>query len=65
MKKMDNISMIAHILLIIGGLNWGLYGVAGMDLVNMIFGTIPILAQIIYVLVGLSGLYVLYNMFLK
>ena len=64
MKKMDTISLIANILLIIGGLNWALYSF-GYNLVSMIFGSIPILEQIIYILVGLSALYVIYEMFLK
>ena len=59
---MKNIEMIAHILLIIGGINWGLAAWADMNLVDMIFGSIPILAKIIYGLVGLSGLYCAYMM---
>jgi len=64
MKKMDTIGLIANILLIVGGLNWALYSF-GYNLVNMIFGSIPMLEQVVYVLVGLSALYVLYDMFLK
>lgn len=49
-------STIALVLLIIGGLNWGLVGLADKDLVAMLFGT-GVLAQIVYVLVGLSAIY--------
>lgn len=59
---MQHLGKITQILLIIGGINWGLSAWAGMDLVAMIFGSIPILAKIIYGLVGLSGLYAAYNM---
>lgn len=46
---------IAFVLLIIGGLNWGLVGlVSGWDLANFVGGTV---ATIVYVLVGLSALY--------
>ena len=49
----------ALILVIIGGLNWGLYAF-GYNLVNMIFGSWAMLEQIVYILVGLSALYMLY-----
>ena len=51
---------VALILLIIGGVNWGLYGLAGMDLVDLILGSIPMLATTVYSLVGLSALYTIY-----
>lgn len=49
---------IALIVLIIGGLNWGLYGLVSIDLVDMIFGGVPLIARLIYVFVGLSALYI-------
>lgn len=55
---MDIIEKIALILLIVGGLNWGLYGFFGMDLVAVLFGGIPLLATIVYGAVGVSALYV-------
>jgi hypothetical protein len=50
---------IALILVIIGGLNWGLVGLFGLDLVASIFGA-GMLAKIVYVLVGLSALWMIY-----
>lgn len=47
---------IAFILLIVGGLNWGLAAV-GFNVVNMIFGSWPVVEQVIYILVGLSAVY--------
>ena len=47
---------IAFILLIVGGLNWGLTAI-GFNVVNMIFGSWPIIERIIYILVGLSAIY--------
>lgn len=56
MKK--PIDMIAMILLIIGGLNWGLVGInRGWDLVNLALGSIPWLASTVYILVGLSAIW--------
>ena len=62
MKK-DTLGMIALVLTIIGGLNWGLVGLLNLDLVALIFGFMPILQQIIYILVGLSALYLAYAEF--
>jgi hypothetical protein len=55
---MKTVSWIAIILLIIGGLNWGLVGLFGFDLVAAIFGAMSMLSRIVYVLVGLSAIYV-------
>ena len=54
MKKMD---VIAAVLLVVGGLNWGLVGAAGIDLVATLFGVMTPLTRVVYVLVGLAGLY--------
>ncbi|MEM3408280.1 MAG: DUF378 domain-containing protein [Candidatus Micrarchaeia archaeon] len=62
MKK-DTLGMIALVLTIIGGINWGLVGIANLDLVALIFGFMPLLQQIIYILVGLSALYLAYAEF--
>lgn len=44
-------------LLIVGGLNWGLVGLFGFDLVAAIFGEMSALSRIVYVLVGASALF--------
>lgn len=62
MEMPKGVDMLAKVLLIIGGLNWGLVGVANLNVVEMIFGSIPILLTLVYVLVGLSALYMLYVM---
>ena len=53
-------SKIAKILLIVGGLNWGLVGVgmlmgSNWNLVNMIFGSMATVEAVVYVLVGVSA----------
>ena len=54
---MRAINTVTLLLLIIGGLNWGLVGLFGFDLVATIFGEMSMLSRIVYVLVGLSALY--------
>jgi uncharacterized protein len=58
---LKTIDVIAAVLLVIGGLNWGLVGVAHFDLVatvfGMKFGETSTLSSAVYLLVGLSALY--------
>ena len=49
---------IAWIILLIGGLNWLLVGISGWNLVSSLFG-VNIFSSIIYVLVGLSAIWLL------
>ena len=48
---------IAILLMIVGGINWGLVGLFEFDLVAAIFGEMTTAARIVYVLVGLAALY--------
>jgi hypothetical protein len=54
MKAFD---VIVAVLLVIGGLNWGLVGLFNFDLVATILGHMSALSRIIYVVVGLSAVY--------
>jgi uncharacterized membrane protein YuzA (DUF378 family) len=54
---MKSIDMLAAILVVVGALNWGLVGVAQFDLVAALFGAGSALASIVYILVGLAGLF--------
>lgn len=54
MRKLD---VAAAILLVVGGLNWGLVGAANFDLVATLFGEMSPLSRVVYLLVGLSAVY--------
>jgi uncharacterized membrane protein YuzA (DUF378 family) len=56
----DPVDLIALILVIVGGLNWGLVGLFKFDLVATIFGAGSMLARIVYIVVGLASLYMIY-----
>ncbi|MDE2079295.1 MAG: DUF378 domain-containing protein [Patescibacteria group bacterium] len=61
---MNALNMIAYVLVIIGGLNWGLEGLGmwlggNWNVVNLIFGSMPWLEALVYVLVGLSAIWLL------
>lgn len=61
MAKKSTLDWIALILVVVGGLNWGLVGLFQLDLVELILGAIPILQKIVYILVGLAAIYILYT----
>jgi hypothetical protein len=54
---MKILSIISAVLLLIGGLNWGLVGLFEFNLVDVIFGHASVISRAIYVLVGVSALY--------
>ncbi len=54
---MSALNSVTLVLLIVGGLNWGLVGLAGFDLVATIFGAGSALSRIVYGLVGLSAIW--------
>jgi uncharacterized membrane protein YuzA (DUF378 family) len=57
---MSAVDYIAMALLIIGGLNWGMVGLLGVDVVASLFGTDTAISRAIYTLVGLAALYSIY-----
>ena len=63
--KLNILDVIALVLVIIGGLNWGLYGFFGIDLVAKLFGDMTMLSKIVYGAVGLSAIYAAFTTLLK
>ncbi len=59
--RMNGLDWVAYVLVIIGGVNWGLVGIFDFNLVTELFGTDSALSNIIFALVGLSALYLLYT----
>ena len=55
---MKAINTIALVLVIVGGLNWGLVGLFNFDLVAAILGDMSMLSRVVYTLVGLSAVMV-------
>lgn len=57
------LDIVALILVIVGALNWGLVGLFEFDLVAELvgeeFGSVNAVSRVIYVLVALSGIYLL------
>ena len=57
MNVMKYFDIFAFGLLVIGGLNWGLVGFFGFDMVARIFGSMSIISKVFYCLVGLAAVY--------
>lgn len=52
MKKLKSLVLL---LLVVGGLNWGLVGLFDMNLVTMLFGEGSMGAKVVYALVGVAA----------
>jgi len=60
-------TMIAMILVVVGAINWGLVGAFNFDLVQFLFTEtlgMAVVAKIVYILVGLSGVLIGYKKFM-
>ncbi len=55
---MSGLDTVAMLLVVVGALNWGLVGLFGLNVVEMLGMTI---AKIVYILVGLGGVLVLWK----
>jgi len=54
---MKSVHMVTFILLVVGGLNWLLFGLFGWEIGSFVGGMDSMIAKAIYVLVGLSAIY--------
>ena len=54
MKKLD---VAAAVLLVVGGLNWGVVGLTGSDLVGTLFGPLSPVSRAVYLVVGAAAVY--------
>jgi hypothetical protein len=60
---MKAVGLIAMILVVVGAINWGLVGLgmlmgSNLNVVNLLFGSLPTLESVVYLLVGVSGILV-------
>lgn len=60
-STISGLDWIAMMLVIVGGVNWGLVGLFQFDLVAAIFGAMSPMSRIVYTLVGLSALWMIYS----
>ena len=63
MKDLDLYGWIAFIILLVGGLNWGLVGLFNVNIISGIFGMM--LGRLIFIIVGIAAgyfCYLIYNL---
>lgn len=58
--RLNALDWIAMVLLIVGGLNWGLVGLFDIDVVARLLGVMTTASRTVYVLVGLAAIYTIY-----
>ncbi len=51
------IHWVVWALVVVGAINWGLYGLFNLDLVAWLFGAMTMGAKVVYLLIGLAGVY--------
>lgn len=54
---MKTIDMLVALLLVVGGVNWGLVGTFNVDLVAAVFGEMSLVSRLVYLVVGACALY--------
>jgi uncharacterized protein len=60
MRNMDTkkiLHIVTYLLIVVGAVNWGFVGLLKLNLVTMLFGTWPMLEQLVYIAVGLAAIY--------
>lgn len=60
-----DLKTVSKWLVVVGAINWGLVGLMGLDLVQMLLGTWPGLVRVVYLLVGAAGVWGAYAMLTK
>ena len=60
MTRLATLDRIALVLLIVGGINWGLVGGFDVNLVTQLFGPRSLPSRLIYIAVGIAALYAIY-----
>lgn len=63
MKKFNVVEWVVFVLVVVGAINWGLVGFFHFNVVEVVFGSMPVVVNVVYDLVGLAGVYVAYLVF--
>ena len=63
--KMSVADYVAWVLVVVGGLNWGLVGVFKYNLVDSLFGVDSGVSRVVYALVGLAAVYMVVALLMK
>ena len=64
-QYMKWLELVGTLLVIVGALNWGLLGLLNLNVVEMLLGGWPAVVRVVYILVGVAGLWLLYDWYVK
>jgi len=59
------LELVGTLLVVVGALNWGLWGLLNLNVVEMLLGGWPTVVRVVYILVGVAGLWLLYDWYVK
>ena len=59
------LELVGTLLVVVGALNWGLWGFLNLNVVEMLLGGWPTVVRVVYILVGVAGLWLLYDWYVK
>jgi uncharacterized membrane protein YuzA (DUF378 family) len=62
---MKTLNLLTFILVVVGAINWMLFGVMGVNLISGVFGGVDALLKLVYFLIGLSGIHMLISNYKK
>ncbi len=65
MQQGTRLGCASLVVSLVGALNWGLVGLLRFDLVAFLFGSMTDVTRVVYTLVGISGLYGSYTLFVR
>lgn len=65
MRELKELKQVAGVLVLVGAINWGLVGLMNLNLVSALVGAGSTIEKIVYILVGLSGVYLAWEMFVN
>ncbi len=61
--KGGTLGMVAMLLVSVGAINWGLKGLLDLNLVESLLGAGSLLEKVVYILIGVSGVWMLWKQF--
>lgn len=56
MYKLSAVDKFSIFLILLGAINWGIIGLLGFNIINILFKALPMLEKLIYILVGVSAI---------
>ncbi len=65
MKDAGILSFIAFVIVLIGGINWGLIGLFRLDVIGAILGNMSLLSRLAYIIIGVAAGYLIYMRYVK